>query len=70
MKLDKIIKENRIDRKKVKEAAVNAAGDIFKEPDMKKINGIVSAAISQSDSTAAAIQIAINMMRSDNRKQD
>lgn len=58
--------EEAIDKAKVKEAAMNAAKDIFKEPDEKIINSMIDKVISdgKAETTKDAIQIVISMMRS------
>lgn len=56
-----------IDRDAVKEAAMNAAEDIFDKVNRSKVNSIVNAAVKHEDAetTEDAIQIAINMLRSE-----
>lgn len=58
--------EKKINRTRVKEAAMEAAEDIFSEEgvDKEKVRGIVDSAIESAESTEDAIQIAINMLRS------
>ncbi|MFW6001924.1 MAG: hypothetical protein ACOCQD_01135 [archaeon] len=58
-------KKKDIDRDAVMEAATNAAEDIFDKPDMEKIGKVVDSAIKKAKNTEDAIQIAIDMMRSD-----
>ena len=56
-----------VDKAAVKEAAMNAAEDIFDKVNKSKVNSIVKSAINHEDaeSTDDAIQIAINMLRSE-----
>ena len=63
--VDTLLEE--IDREAVKEAAMNAAEDIFDKVNKSKVNSIVKSAIKHEDaeSTDDAIQIAINMLRSE-----
>lgn len=56
-----------IDQATVREAAMEAAKDIFDKVNKSKVNGIVKAAVNHEDveTTEDAIQVAINMLRSE-----
>ena len=56
-----------IDKEAVKEAAMNAAEDIFDKVNKSKVNSIVNSAVKHEDveTTEDAIQVAINMLRSE-----
>lgn len=54
-----------MDRDQVYRAAKNAAEDIFDKVDTKKLQGIVSTAVRKGKDSEDAIQIAINMLRSE-----
>lgn len=66
-KLNLFLGESEIDWKQVKEAMINAAEDIFDEPDKKVIDDMISTIKKRNDAkdTEDAIQIGINMMRSE-----
>lgn len=57
--------EKNIDRETVKQAAMDAAKDIFDTPNEKIIDNMISNAIKKAKDTEDAIQIVINMMRSE-----
>ena len=66
-RIETYLKESEIDWKKVKEALIETANDIFDKVDTKKIDGIVSAVkkSGKAKDTEDAIGIGQGMLRSD-----
>lgn len=71
MNLDDIVNEleeeqnKKINRTRVKDAAMEAAEDIHGDVNKKIVNSIVDNAIKKAKDTEDAIQIAINMLRAE-----
>jgi len=66
-KLDLFLNESEIDWKQVRKAMIDAAEDIFDDPDEKVIDDMISTMKKRNKAkdTEDAIQIGINMMRSE-----
>ena len=66
-KIDLFLNESEIDWKQVRKAMIDAAEDIFDDPDEKVIDDMISTMKKRNKAkdTEDAIQIGINMMRSE-----